>query len=87
MLALIDTGAGITVASQSLLALLGIFDLEAADVPSALGMAGIPVKFVGSAIVDLQIGNEELKQKVHITKGQCVPIRSRNVFGRLVLLV
>uniref|UniRef100_A0A7I4YMT3 Peptidase A2 domain-containing protein n=1 Tax=Haemonchus contortus TaxID=6289 RepID=A0A7I4YMT3_HAECO len=73
MLALIDTGAGITVASQSLLALLGIFDLETADVPSALGMAGIPVRFVGSAVVNLQIGNEELKQKVHFTEGQCVP--------------
>ncbi|VDO04883.1 unnamed protein product [Haemonchus placei] len=76
LLALIDTGAGITVASQSLLSLLGIFKLDACVVPSAIGMAGIPVKFVGSAIVNLQIGSELLKQTVHFTEGQCVPAQA-----------
>ncbi|VDO84287.1 unnamed protein product [Heligmosomoides polygyrus] len=49
MLALVDTGAGITVLSQSLLPLLGIFRFDPSHVPSAVGMAGIPVCFVGCA--------------------------------------
>ncbi|WKY05453.1 hypothetical protein Q1695_006011 [Nippostrongylus brasiliensis] len=39
MLALIDTGAGITVASQALLSLLGVFELQPSAIPSAIGMA------------------------------------------------
>ncbi|VDP06619.1 unnamed protein product [Heligmosomoides polygyrus] len=73
MLALIDTGAGITVASQSLLPLLGIFRLSSSMVSAALGMAGIPVRFVGCAPVLLQIGTFTLQQVVHFTEKEYVP--------------
>ncbi|KIH56048.1 hypothetical protein ANCDUO_13775 [Ancylostoma duodenale] len=73
MLALIDTGAGITVASQHILTLLGIFRTDPCIVPSAVGMAGIPIKFVGSASVLLQIGKQTLSQVVHFTESDCVP--------------
>ncbi|WKY10535.1 hypothetical protein Q1695_002698 [Nippostrongylus brasiliensis] len=76
MLALVDTGAGITVASQSLVSLLGITKLEPNLVPSAVGMARIPVRFVGCATVALTIGNEELRQIVHFTETSCSPLRA-----------
>ncbi|VDL83076.1 unnamed protein product [Nippostrongylus brasiliensis] len=40
---------------------------------AALGMAGIPVAFVGTAMVDLVIGGEGLRHQVHFTATQCVP--------------
>ncbi|KHJ88079.1 integrase core domain protein [Oesophagostomum dentatum] len=73
MLALIDTGAGISVASQSILPLLGIFTMDPTVVPSAMGMAGVPVKFVGSARVILHIGTHSFDQVVHFTEAECVP--------------
>lgn len=73
MLALIDTGAGITVASQSILALLGIYQTNPCAVPSGVGMAGIPVRFIGSAPVDLRIGNQSLTQVVYFTESECIP--------------
>ncbi|VDL66579.1 unnamed protein product, partial [Nippostrongylus brasiliensis] len=76
LLALVDTGAGITVASKSLLTLLGISELEPSLVPSAVGMAGIPVNFIGSAMVNMSIGSEEFEQQVHFTATQCVPTQA-----------
>ncbi|VDP23236.1 unnamed protein product [Heligmosomoides polygyrus] len=78
MLALVDTCAGITVASQSLLPLLGIFRLDPSHVPSAVGMAGIPVRFVGCATIDMEIGDQQLKQTVHFTESQCVPTAAKS---------
>ncbi|WKX90225.1 hypothetical protein Q1695_009235 [Nippostrongylus brasiliensis] len=76
MLALVDTGAGLTVASSSLLPLLGISSLEAPSAPAAIGMAGIPVKFVWRANVELQIGRFTFAQPVYFTEGPCVPRRA-----------
>ncbi|VDP47656.1 unnamed protein product [Heligmosomoides polygyrus] len=73
LLALVDTGAGITVASQSLLPLLGIFRISPSQIPAAVGMAGIPVPFVGSASVYLQIGKIALNQVIHFTEADCIP--------------
>ncbi|VDO54667.1 unnamed protein product [Haemonchus placei] len=73
MLALIDTGAGVTVASQTLLPLLGIFHMGPCRVPAAVGMAGTPVKFAGCANVTIKLGNTEYTQLIHFTEGLCVP--------------
>ncbi|VDP40260.1 unnamed protein product [Heligmosomoides polygyrus] len=67
MLALIDTGAGITVAARTILPLLGIFHLQPCVVPAAVGVAGIPVHFVGCALVTTQIGSTVLSYLVHFT--------------------
>ncbi|VDL71733.1 unnamed protein product [Nippostrongylus brasiliensis] len=73
LLALINTGAGLSVASYSLLPLLGIFKVEAAKVPAAIGMAGTPVPFVGAAVVRLQMGGTKLSQLLHFTEEELVP--------------
>ncbi|VDO42124.1 unnamed protein product [Haemonchus placei] len=73
MLALVDTGAGVTVASQSLLPLLGIFVLEPCRTPAAVGMAGIPVRFVGAATITFQLGHQSLDHLVHFTETDCTP--------------
>ncbi|VDP21376.1 unnamed protein product [Heligmosomoides polygyrus] len=39
-------------------------------------MAVIPVHFVGSAVVDISIGSEELRQQVHFTATQCAPTKA-----------
>ncbi|KAK5980576.1 hypothetical protein GCK32_021992, partial [Trichostrongylus colubriformis] len=49
MLALVDTGAAITVCSRSITDLLGIFKLQPSPIRSAIGMAGVPVPLVGTA--------------------------------------
>uniref|UniRef100_A0A183FBR4 Peptidase A2 domain-containing protein n=1 Tax=Heligmosomoides polygyrus TaxID=6339 RepID=A0A183FBR4_HELPZ len=76
MLALVDTGAGITVASKALMPLLGITHLEATLVPAAVGMAGIPVKFVGRSDVLIQVANQKIHQTLHFTDSQCISSRA-----------
>ncbi|VDO19654.1 unnamed protein product [Heligmosomoides polygyrus] len=73
MLALIDTGAGITVAARSILPLLGIFHLQPSRVPAAVGVAGIPVRFVGCAPSRSKIGSTSVHRPVHFTEGDSVP--------------
>ncbi|WKX95539.1 hypothetical protein Q1695_012196 [Nippostrongylus brasiliensis] len=78
MLALIDTGAGITVASQALLSLLGVFELQPSAIPSAIGMAGIPIRLVGCSVVSIRIGDETLDHPIHFTETQCIPSQAHS---------
>ena len=78
-MALVDTGAGITVASKSVCPLLGIFKLNASLIPAAIGMAGLPVKMAGSSQVTLDIAGYKLTKTIHFTDGQCAP-RSSDTF-------
>lgn len=80
MLALIETGAGITVAARTILPLLRILNLQPCVVPVAVGMAGIPVHFVGCALVTIQIGSTVLSHLVHITACEGVP-RSADAYN------
>ncbi|KAK5978070.1 Reverse transcriptase domain-containing protein [Trichostrongylus colubriformis] len=73
MLALIDTGAAITVSSRGITDLIGVFKLQPSPVRSALGMAGIPVLLAGTARVHIQIGSIALDHLVYFTNGPCVP--------------
>ncbi|VDO68167.1 unnamed protein product [Heligmosomoides polygyrus] len=73
MLAFVDTGAGITVASKALTPLLGITHMEASLIPAAVGMAGIPVKFVGRSVVFIQAANQKIDHTLHFTDSQCIP--------------
>lgn len=83
MLALVDTGAAITVTSSSLSSLLGVFRLQHSSVTSAVGMAGIQVPLVGCAPLTLQVGHITLEHLVYFTKGPCVPrhVDKYNILG------
>ncbi|VDP34816.1 unnamed protein product [Heligmosomoides polygyrus] len=73
LLALIDTGAAITVSSRSITTLLGIFKMNPSNISSAIGMAGIPVAFIGCFPLTIQIGSITLTHNVHFTDGPCTP--------------
>ncbi|CAJ0594204.1 unnamed protein product [Cylicocyclus nassatus] len=73
ILALIDTGAVITVTSSSTASLLGIFALFESDIPAALGMAGIPINLIGIAHLRFQIGSFTFNHPVYFTETPCVP--------------
>ncbi|KAK6748422.1 hypothetical protein RB195_001196 [Necator americanus] len=49
ILALIDTGAAITITSRDTAPLLGVFAMGDSDIPCAIGMAGVPIKLSGRA--------------------------------------
>ncbi|EPB78884.1 zinc knuckle [Ancylostoma ceylanicum] len=73
MLALVDTGAVITVTDREVATLLGIFKLEPSDIPTAIGMAGVPVRLLGRASLSFQIGATHLNHRVYITDSACIP--------------
>nr|CDJ87112.1 unnamed protein product [Haemonchus contortus] len=54
VLALVDTGASITIASTSTAPLSGVFKLFRGDVGGAVGMAGAPVTLLGCASLAFQ---------------------------------
>ncbi|KAK5970591.1 hypothetical protein GCK32_022658 [Trichostrongylus colubriformis] len=58
--------------NQSLLPLLGVFKLDPCLVPAAVGMAGIPIRFVGTTVITIQVGSFALDHKVHFTEADCI---------------
>ncbi|VDK53053.1 unnamed protein product [Cylicostephanus goldi] len=81
ILALVDTGAAITVTSRATAPLLGVFNFNKSDVPSAVGMAGIPIKLLGVAHLRFQIGSFTFHHPVYFTESSCVPqsVESYNI--------
>ncbi|KAK6010272.1 hypothetical protein OSTOST_24712, partial [Ostertagia ostertagi] len=73
VLALIDTGASITITSVEAMPLFGTFSLAESDVTSAVGMAGVPVHLMGYAFLSFEIGSLSFNHPVYFTKSACIP--------------
>ncbi|KAL6739426.1 hypothetical protein Aduo_012885 [Ancylostoma duodenale] len=73
VLALVDTGAAISITSKATAPLLGVFALADTDITCAVGMAGVPVKIIGCARLRFEIGSLTLHQPVYFTETACVP--------------
>ncbi|VDL74986.1 unnamed protein product, partial [Nippostrongylus brasiliensis] len=73
MLALVDTGAAISLTSGDLAPLLGCFSLQPSPIQCAIGVAGIPVRILGSAFVQFQIGIHTIRHPIYFTQLQSVP--------------
>ncbi|CAJ0600561.1 unnamed protein product [Cylicocyclus nassatus] len=74
ILALVDTGAAtITITSRQTAPLLGVFSLVPSDIPSALGMAGIPIKLIGCAMLHFHIGSVQLDHQVYFAESAGIP--------------
>ncbi|EGT36449.1 hypothetical protein CAEBREN_30848 [Caenorhabditis brenneri] len=71
--ALVDTGAGFTVASQDICPYIGISRMAQPTVEHAVGLGGNEVNMEGSATVTFEIGSTVLSHKTHFTTGQCCP--------------
>ncbi|KAK6748951.1 hypothetical protein RB195_001519 [Necator americanus] len=56
ILALIDTGAAVTITSRDTAPLLGVFAMGVSDIPCAIGMTGVPVKLSGRADLRFEVG-------------------------------
>ncbi|CAD6200273.1 unnamed protein product [Caenorhabditis auriculariae] len=72
-LALIDTGAGLTISSAELCPLMGIASLSPTSTNNAIGLGGNAVQIVGKAEVEIQIGSLRFTQTTHFTKTRCTP--------------
>lgn len=72
MLALIDNGASITVASSEMTTLLGVFHLDPPH-SCAVRMSSIPVKLRGCSSLVIQIGHVTIKYIVYFTDGPSIP--------------
>ncbi|CAJ0589338.1 unnamed protein product [Cylicocyclus nassatus] len=72
MLALIDTGAAITIINKEMAPLLGIFHLLPPQIPCALGMAGVPVKLLGSQRLEFEIGSFVTTHLTYFTEGAAI---------------
>ncbi|EFO93101.1 hypothetical protein CRE_10000 [Caenorhabditis remanei] len=86
--ALVDTGAGFTVASKEICALIGISRLDAPSVDHALGLGGNEVEMAGTATVKFSIGSLSVFHTTHFTSGQCTPDGSGGydfIFGNDIL--
>uniref|UniRef100_A0A7I4Z6R8 RNA-directed DNA polymerase n=1 Tax=Haemonchus contortus TaxID=6289 RepID=A0A7I4Z6R8_HAECO len=73
VLALVDTGASITITSVDTAPLFGAFNLTKSDVTSAVGMAGVPVQLLGCAPLLFEIGSLSFRHPVFFTKSACIP--------------
>uniref|UniRef100_A0A7I4XWY3 RNA-directed DNA polymerase n=1 Tax=Haemonchus contortus TaxID=6289 RepID=A0A7I4XWY3_HAECO len=73
VLALVDTGASITVTAVTTASLFGIFDLAQSEVSSAVGMSGIPIRLLGRALLKFEIGSLIFDHPVYFTEGACIP--------------
>ncbi|PIO59369.1 integrase core domain protein [Teladorsagia circumcincta] len=73
VLALIDTGASITITSVDAVPLFGAFNLSKSDVTSAVGMAGVPVHLMGYALLSFEIGTLTFNHPVYFTRSACIP--------------
>nr|CDJ94000.1 Hypothetical protein CBG24691 [Haemonchus contortus] len=73
VLALVDTGASITITTAATAPLLGVFSMEKSDVTSAVGMAGVPVRLLGCASLAFEIGSLTFDHPVFFTDSACIP--------------
>ncbi|EFP00861.1 hypothetical protein CRE_08610 [Caenorhabditis remanei] len=73
--ALVDTGAGFTVAGREICALIGVGKLNPPTVDHALGLGGNEVGMAGSATIKFEIGPNTISQTTNFTSGQCCPER------------
>ncbi|EFO89563.1 hypothetical protein CRE_22626 [Caenorhabditis remanei] len=71
--ALVDTGAGFTVAGREICALIGVGKLNPPTVDHALGLGGNEVGMAGSATIKFEIGANTIFQTTNFTTGQCCP--------------
>uniref|UniRef100_A0A8R1IVL7 CCHC-type domain-containing protein n=1 Tax=Caenorhabditis japonica TaxID=281687 RepID=A0A8R1IVL7_CAEJA len=71
--ALIDTGANITVTSESTKERFRNTPLELPQSSSAVGLSGNPVKMVGATVINFQIGPFKIEHLTHFTEGRCTP--------------
>ncbi|EGT53594.1 hypothetical protein CAEBREN_03434 [Caenorhabditis brenneri] len=86
--ALVDTGAGFTVAGQDICPLIGVSRLNPPTVNHALGLGGNEVGMAGSATVKIEIGSYTIYQSTNFTTGQCCPEGVSNydfIFGNDLL--
>lgn len=72
-LALVDTGAGITVGSTGIQPLLGTFELETDSVKRAVGIGGQPIRLTGTAKVKFEIGGITLDHRMYFSDKPCAP--------------
>ncbi|KAK5971285.1 hypothetical protein GCK32_022663, partial [Trichostrongylus colubriformis] len=73
VLALVDTGASITVTAAATAPLFGIFGLSPSEISSAVGMAGIPIRLLGVALLCFQVGSLSFEHPVHFTESSSIP--------------
>ncbi|KAK5980255.1 hypothetical protein GCK32_000947 [Trichostrongylus colubriformis] len=73
VLALIDTGASITITTVDSAPLFGAFHFTTSDVTSAVGMAGVPIHLLGYATLSFEIGTLSFDHPVYFTKAACIP--------------
>ncbi|EFP10291.1 hypothetical protein CRE_23591 [Caenorhabditis remanei] len=71
--ALVDTGAGFTVAGREICVLIGVGKLNPPTVDHALGLGGNEVGMAGSATIKCEIGANTISQTTNFTSGQCCP--------------
>uniref|UniRef100_A0A8R1I9D7 RNA-directed DNA polymerase n=1 Tax=Caenorhabditis japonica TaxID=281687 RepID=A0A8R1I9D7_CAEJA len=71
--ALVDTGASITVTSESSHDLFCTLPMLPPTASSALGLGGNAVHMVGSAFIRFEIGECTIDHLTHYTKGRCTP--------------
>lgn len=76
MLALVDSGASRSVASSSMLPLMGITKLDPTNLPTLVGVSGSPIQLLGSAVVKIALGNNVIETTIYITEGRCTPMSS-----------
>ncbi|EFP00852.1 hypothetical protein CRE_07863 [Caenorhabditis remanei] len=81
--ALVDTGAGFTVAGREICALIGVGKLNPPTVDHALGLGGNEVGMAGSATIKFEIGANTIFQTTNFTSGQCCPEGARKGFKHL----
>ena len=73
ILALVDTGAPITITSQQTAPLFGVFSLYDSDIPSAVGMAGVSITLVSFARLHFYFGSMILDHPLYFTDSACIP--------------
>uniref|UniRef100_A0A8R1IQ49 CCHC-type domain-containing protein n=1 Tax=Caenorhabditis japonica TaxID=281687 RepID=A0A8R1IQ49_CAEJA len=71
--ALIDTGANITVTSETTKEMFCNTPLEPPQSSSAVGLSGNSIKMVGAAVINFQIGPFKIEHLTHFTEGRCTP--------------
>uniref|UniRef100_A0A183F9F6 Peptidase A2 domain-containing protein n=1 Tax=Heligmosomoides polygyrus TaxID=6339 RepID=A0A183F9F6_HELPZ len=72
VLALIDTGASITVTTVETAPLFGVFTFSAGSINTAIGMAGIPIRILGCATLHFEFGSVAIDHPVYFTEAACV---------------
>lgn len=83
--ALVDTGAGITLTSKNILQRLGITKFSPSNIDGAVGFGGNKIPLAGSAIINLQVGSRRILQKVYCNDNDYTEEDFQFVFGNDLL--